>query len=122
VGIKLFGVDVAKVVNKAMGKGLLPVTLTVVTPGTRSSSALAAGTQPTSVSHPCRGLVEDYNERLIDGETIRDGDRKVLILGDSLPSGVVPKGTDRVTVLGKTYVIVHVNADPAAATYSCQVR
>lgn len=121
MGTKLFGVDVAKEVAKGMASGLLPVTLTVVTPGTRGTP-ITAGTNPTRVGYPCRGLVEDYSEGQIDGEFVLQGDRRVMILGGTLPDGVVPKGGDEVTIQNRTYGIVRVGTDPANAVYSCQSR
>lgn len=118
---KLFGVDIAKIANQALGKGLLPLTVTVYTPGTRTPGSLTAGTQPTSSTATGRGIIDDYDTRLIDGTRVQAGDRKVLILGDSI-APVVPKPDDQVTIEGATYRIVRVARDPAAATYTCQVR
>lgn len=121
--MKLFGVDIAKEVNRAAGSGLLPATLTVVTAGERVPGRLAHGTEPTTEDYPCRGVLEDYTERQIDGDIVRVGDRRVLLLGASISGGaVVPKPTDRITIESVEYTIARVERDPAAATYVCQVR
>ena len=121
--MKLFGIDIAAEVNKSAGPGLLSATLTVVTPGERVPGRLAYGTEPTEEDYACKGVIEDYTERQIDGEVVRLGDRKVLLLGRSISNGAIaPKPGDRVSIEGAPYTIVRVSRDPAAATYACQVR
>jgi hypothetical protein len=119
---KLFGVDIAGVLNKALGPGLLVVKLVKVTPGTRDPADLAAGTEPTSKTYTAKGLVADFALSQFDGVTIQRGDRKVLYLGASLPSGVVPSIGDHAIAEGVESEIVAVQRDPASATYVCQVR
>ena len=119
---KLFGVDIASEVNKAMGAGLLPATLTKNTPGTRDSANPTGGKTNDTGTFACRGFIEDYDVKFVNGTTILETDRKVLLLGASLPVGIIPSGGDAVTIEGATYNIVHVKRDPAAATYTCQVR
>ena len=124
MGNRLFGVDIAGEVNKAMGAGLLPVTVTKRTPGSRTSGSLTAGTNPTTTVLRGRGFAEDYQDAQVDGTQIQRGDRKVLILGASLKPAGVPEPGDKVTVEGETGYIVEdgVKRDPAAAAYVCQVR
>jgi len=117
---KLFGVDIAKEVHKAAAKGLLPATLTKVTPGTRTPGALGGGTNPTTTTYAVRGFVEDFDTRMIDGTIITAKDRKVTILGHGLT--VEPAPQDKITIESKTYQVVHVKRDPAAATYTLHVR
>lgn len=131
---KLFGVDIAAELNKGLGPGLLDATLTVVIPGTRTPGDLTSGTNSTTTTHTCKGFVEEYNEFQIGGTAnarssatfagslVERGDRRVILLGDSISPAVVPTPGDRVTIEGNTYNIVNVNRDPAAATYSMQVR
>lgn len=118
----LFGVDIAKEINDAMGSGLLAATLIKVTPGTPTTGSLTSGSNPKTSSSSCRGVIEEYDSREIDGTIIYMGDRKVLLLGGSLPSGTVPTPGDRVTIEGSTFDVVGVKRDPAAASYTCQVR
>lgn len=121
---KLFGVDIASEINKAMGPGLLPLQLLRRTPGARTSGATTSGTNPTSKSYPCRGFTDSYSDSQFDGTLIRRGDRKVLILGASLPSGITPRPGDAVVVPSEgTYEVVGIpERDPAGATYVCQGR
>lgn len=119
---KLFGVDIAKEINDAMGSGLLATTLIKVTAGVRTTGSLTGGTNPKKTKKPCRGVIEDYSDGQMQGSLVQVGDRIVLILGDSLPSGIVPQTGDQVTIEGSTFDIIRVARDPAAASYTCQVR
>lgn len=118
----LFGVDIASEINQAMGQGLLPVTLTKATTGTRTTGSLTSGTVPSTDDYTGRGFLSDYKDRQINGTSVLTGDRKVSILGASLPTGIVPAAADKVTIEGSTFNIVNVKRDPAAAMYTCQVR
>ena len=119
---KLFGVDIAKEINKGLGPGLPDATLTIVTPGTRTGGALTDGTNPTTTTHAAKGFMDDYEDFQIDGTIIQRGDRMVVLLGDSIADGVIPAPGDRVTIEGEEFNIVNVKRDPAGATYTCQAR
>jgi hypothetical protein len=66
--------------------------------------------------------LEDYRDSQIDGTTIKRGDRRVLLLGDTIAGGAVPQPSDKITAEGKMYDVVNVTRDPDAAAYTCQVR
>ena len=118
----IFKAKIAEKLNKAMGGLLFPVVLHSVTQGSRTSGSLTGGKNPTSTDHTCRGFIDDYQDRQIDGAIIRVGDRKVTILGASITPAVVPKTNDTVTVEGTTFTVIRVQRDPAGATYTLQVR
>jgi hypothetical protein len=120
----LFGLDIAGIVADAIDQagGLLDVTLTKKTPGTRDPNDLTAGTHPTSTPYACEGVVSDYAARLIDSTLVATGDRRVVILGATLPPDIVPAPGDQVTIESLTYDVVRVTRDPAAASYELQVR
>jgi hypothetical protein len=121
----LFGADIAGAIMEALGDGLLDATLTRVTPGTRNGSALTAGRVVGEVvtSYACKGFTDDYSNRDIDGTTIRNGDRKILLLGKSLPDAIDPQPGDLITIEGRAWRISGpVKRDPAGATFECQVR
>lgn len=121
----IFGIDIAGIVDSSLtaAGGLLPATLHSVTQGTRANGAIASGTNPTETAYPCKGIVSDYAVGQINGFLIQAGDRKVLLVGKSIAGGTVePKPSDRVTIEGRTYSVVGVTRDPAAATYECHVR
>lgn len=120
--VKLFGVDIQKTIAKAMGPGLPKITLVVVTPGTRTASALIGGTNPTKTEYTCRGVIVDYKATQIDGTIIQRGDKQVLILAGTLPAGVKPKPGDQIKSELQVLNVVDVARDPAEATYTCQSR
>lgn len=118
------GIDIQTIIADNLGPDLLPTQLIKRTPGERTSTALASGTNPQESTFSCRGFIEEYKNSQIDGTQVRKGDRKVLILGGTLPTGIVPESNDRIVIEGETLVIVRdgVTRDPAEATYVCQSR
>ncbi len=122
MGNKLFGVDIAAIVDGAMSSGLLPATLHHTTPGVRTPGDPTAGTNPTTTDHACRGIADDYRDAEIDGTVVLANDRKVLLIGNSIVGLVVPEQNDGVTIEGVRYTIINIKRDPAAATYLCQAR
>lgn len=116
----IFQAQIAEQINQALGPLVFGVTLVKHTPGTRTNST--GGTNPTTANHVCRGFIDDYNSRRIDGSIIRQGDRVCTILGASLPAGIVPEPNDSVIAESQTRTIVSVVRDPAGATYECQIR
>lgn len=100
------------------------VTLTVITPGVRSTTNPTAGTNPTSAAHSARGILGNYSQRKIDGTIVRTGDRLGIIWGASLAAGVEPKPGDTLTFTdGVVWRIVGpVTRDPAAVAFLCQAR
>lgn len=123
-GEKIFGIQLDKVVNDSIKKagGLPKLTLTVRTAGARTAGDPAGGTNSMEKDHNGNGIIEDYEDSQIDGTVVKQGDRRVLILGRSLPNGIVPSTNDSVTIEGATYTVVGVDRDPAAASYTCRVR
>lgn len=75
---------------------------------------------PTIQTHNCRGLVDDYRADQRDGTLILSNDRKVLILAPSL--SITPVPGDKITARGVVYTAITVQADPALATFTVQVR
>jgi len=119
----IFGEDIAGLIGEHLSEHVFDLTLTVVTPGTRGVNP-TAGTQPTTADHTVKGWEDSYSERQVDGQMIQQGDRKISILGSSLPSGVVPKPNDEITLAGVTRTICEngVKTDPAHAVFECQCR
>lgn len=123
---KLAGVDVPALINKEVGKVLgadpaYAMTLVRVTPGARGAD-ITQGNNPTETSHACRGVMSDYAAVQIDGTLIKHGDRRILLLANSIAGLVVPKQHDKITAEGQTWRVVDVTRDPVAATYELQVR
>jgi hypothetical protein len=119
MGLKVFGVDVAKIVAQKVGPGLHAMTLIRKVPTTREPGNLAGGTQPTEVSYPCRGIEATLEQRFIDGDKVKITDVAILLLGDTIDGGnVEPRGGDRLTSDGKTRAVIRVlDRDPAKATW-----
>ena len=119
----IFKAQIAKKVRKALGPLVFDITLKKVITGTRGSD-LTAGTNPTTGTHTVKGFVDTYRDSQIDGTLIKSTDRKIVILGDSLLSGVEPEPSDTITAEGSELTIVPggVRRDPAGATYTCQCR
>lgn len=120
--VKLFGVNIAKEIAKAMGGGMPKISLIKVTPGERTSGSLSDGNNPTTKTYTGRGIVDDYEDSAYANTEIERGDRRLLILGATLPAGIFPENGDRAIAEGTTLNIIKVKRDPAAATYTCQVR
>jgi hypothetical protein len=118
---KLFGVDIAKELSKGMASGLLPCKLIKVTSTTPDEDTPTEGglkEQPYS----CRGFLDDYRDGREPETVFQIGDRKVLILGATLPKNIVPAVNDKVEIEKKRFTIRLVKRDPAAATYECLGR
>ncbi len=120
----LFGLDIAKLVadNIAAAGGVLDVTLTKTTPGTRTAGSLAAGTNPTTTGYACKGFIEDRTQSNRPGSLVQSGGKVVSIFGATLDTGVVPAPTDTVTIEGSTFTVLEVGRDPAAAVYELKVE
>lgn len=123
MGNNLFGANISGVLAKALGPGILPATLVKVTEGTVNPSNITGPkVGGTTTSHSCRGFVEDYNDFLIDGTRIKQGDKKVMLLGDTIADGKIPVQSDRVIIEGVDHLVISVSRDPDAATYTLQAR
>ena len=104
---------------------MLDATLISVAAGTRTGN-LTGGTNPTSTSYPCRGFIDTQAVRFRNGTLVRDGSKVVVLIGDTINNGnTAPKPGDQITIEGTTYTIPddgEIDRDPAAATYTCEVR
>jgi hypothetical protein len=138
MGLKLFGIDIAKTVYtgiKAVGN-VVPLTLVKVTPGTRTPAAPLDGTNPTEASHPGHGFGSDPAEET-RGHLNTPGDiyqvrvTEISILAASLPAGIEPTPNDKVVFaatipgiggLAGTWYLEKVKTDPARAMFICQAR
>lgn len=122
------GVDVAGLVAEHLGPRLLPAQL--IKPGPPGGRDPANPTRvlppgpPTE--HGCRGFTEKFSDYSVAQGLVLASDRKVTILGGTLPRGVVPvagQGQDRIRIEGKVWNVHRIiERDPAAATYVLQAR
>ena len=120
---KLFGVDIAGIIKREIGPGVLPAQLIKITQAPRNSANPSKKVAPIEVRHKCKGIVGNYRDTVRGGSLVRAGDRKITLIAGFLAEGVVPEPQDQIFIEGDTYTIVGpVNRDPAGATYTCQVR
>ncbi len=121
MGNPLFGINISKLIADNIGPGVLPATLTKITPGTRTAGQLTGGTNPTTATHACKGFIDRKDRRDRDGELIHDGSVTILLIGDTINGGATaPDIGDSVTIEGAVYNIDSLDRDPAAATYTLQ--
>ncbi|WP_313014649.1 hypothetical protein [Brevundimonas sp.] len=85
-------------------------------------------TGPATV-YPCRVLLTDYSDYRRQTLGIPATDRQVLVLGASLPAGVIPAKGHQITapdpakgLLPTTFDVIAKTGDPAAALYKLQAR
>lgn len=119
---KFMGVDIAKILNKAMGPLVNEGKLTRVTQTTRKAGESTQGRRPSDQVFPCRGFFDTTEKTQIGGTLVEQGDRVALVLGDSLPTGVTPKPNDEIEFESERGKVAAVGRDPASATYECLVR
>lgn len=123
-----YGVDIAGLVNEHLSPGLLPATLKKwggQTGGTRPPGEL---TKPPSrnpdSTHSARGMISDFDPReFAESQLLEAGDRKVLLVAESIQPPAEPGSGDTVEIEGGTYRVARVlKRDPAGATFVLQVR
>jgi len=116
----LFGLDIAGLIHdniKGAG-GLLDGYVIRIVEGARDDNDLSAGPQRTEYNYNAHGMWEDYDHKDIDGVHVKDGFRKALVLGKSLPAGFVPRIGDEVQFEFERGIVRRVQRDPASATYT----
>lgn len=121
MGNNLFGADISSKIARALGGRLLSGALTSYSPGARTPSSLASGTNPSKTEHTFRGI-RIGKVGVQKGTLLPQTKDAVLILGGTISPPVVPSENDRITIEGRVFVVVGVERDPDAASYTCQVR
>lgn len=122
MGNNLFGANISGALAGELGPLLPKVKLLKKSVSSRTAGSLTSGRTTSYRGYTCRGIVESFDQVRFDNTETQAGDRVVLILGDTLPKGVVPAVDDRIEAEGQTLSIVAVMRDPDAATYSCLSR
>lgn len=117
---RLFNVDIAGIIAKTLGLLVLDATLHKKTSGTRTPGSISGGTNPTSADFPGKGFVESYREDQIDGTSVKENHRKVVLIAGTFTGS--PEVFDTVTIEDRIWSILHVARDPAGATYECQAE
>jgi len=124
MGNPIMGVDIAGIIAGVFGGNLLDVTITRRTRGARDPQALTAGraVQPVVVEG-ITGFWDDYTGLPPAGIELKLGDRRAVLIGDTIPAGGHPEVDDAITIEGQTLYIVKLESrDPAAAVYVYQCR
>jgi hypothetical protein len=103
----------------ALGFMFSDATLTQIAP---TASDGRGGFSEAPTDHACKAIVETYKDFARVAAGIPATDRKVIVLGASLPSGIIPAAGNRITVEGVVRQVIAVGRDPAAATYELQAR
>lgn len=118
------GVDIPALIDASLSDSLLPATLVKFSPGVPSSSMLTAGANPEKKTYPCRGVVTDYSAYEMAQGLVKLGERKILLIANSIASAQVPEPNDQIQIEGGTWRVCEqgVTRDPAAAAYTCKVR
>jgi hypothetical protein len=124
MGAELFGVDIAGIVAENMAGQLFPVTVTRYTEGARDPANLTGGRPKTPATvEGIDGFWEDFTGQPPPGVEVELGDRKAVLIGDSIPAGGHPLKNDAITIEGQTLFMVQlVSRDPASAVYVYQCR
>ena len=133
-------IDLQKTLARELAKhgkpiGVKSAVLTLFTPGSRTPGALGSGTNPTSTAYSCKGFVEAYSGSYLAETTSAKSDRKISILGGSLPAGVVPVPGAKIAIADtdgttKTFRVlggvsnasgggIGVTSDAVGAVYAC---
>ena len=118
----IFRAGIAAEIAKALGPLVFDQTLTKAAKSRDPADSTKVITVETN--HACKGFIDVFTDKWVNGTTVKIDDHKIVILGASLPTGIVPEPGDKITAEGKVYVIVKdgVTRDPAGATYECQSR
>ncbi len=89
-----------------------PVILRKVAQGTYDT-ATRTKPSPTTTDYPALGRLEDQLVEDESGRMVQSDKKKLVLLADSLPAGIVPEKTDFVIVNGTQYTILKYTIDAA---------
>lgn len=102
---------------------------TLTVPAGRVSDNQGGWINTDPQEHPCKALVTDYSDFRRASLGIPGTDRLVLVLGGSLPAGVIPAKGHKITapdpakgLASSTFEVIAKTGDPAAALYELQGR
>jgi hypothetical protein len=111
------GEEISSIINEELKDLVYSATLDKITPGTRTAGSLTSGTNPTTISHSCKGYISTFNDTQFPNTLVQNGDRAVVLLADSLT--VIPAPGDKVTIQANTYTIREkgVERDPSTSIY-----
>jgi hypothetical protein len=128
MGNLIFGVDVAGIVAEVIGPNVFDVTITREVRGARSADNLTGGPVAAAPGvFECKGFWDDLSGTPKPGVEYELSDRKLVLIGDTIPPGGVPQRNDAATVhepIGDLtlYVVQPLRRDAAAAVYEFLCR
>lgn len=130
MGNVIFGVDIAGIIADALGDAVLEVTIARDVRGPRQAGNLTGGRASVSVTFDCMGFWEDISPGGVrPGIEVEATDRKLVLIGDTVPVGGFPLRNDLCTVHEEAgdvslYCVQQLSRDPAAAVfqYLCRDR
>lgn len=103
--------------------------LTVPDSATKVTDGQGGWTYEDAPEHACKALLTNYSDFRRQALGIPATDRLVLVLGASLPAGVIPAKGNRITapdpakgLAPATFEVISITGDPAAAVYKLQAR
>ena len=102
---------------------------TLAAPGGRTPDGQGGWINTDPQTHACKALVTDPSDYRRIALGIPATDRLVLVLGASLPSGVIPRAGHKITAPDplqgmalKTFDVIGKTSDAAGALYRLQAR
>ena len=102
---------------------------TLTVPGGRVSDGQGGWINTDPKHHPCKVLLTDYSDYRRQALGIPATDRLALVLGASLPAGVIPAKGHKITapdpakgLAPTTFDVIAKTGDPASALYKLQAR
>ena len=111
--------SLARAIHAGMKGLFLDATLTRDVAGTPSPDTQDFDpVAPTPTDYECKAIHEEYSERWRLEGLVNVGERRVIILAESL--SITPQPKDRITIRSETFSIIDVQSDPALATYTCR--
>lgn len=90
---------------------------------TTTAPAPWAAPESSIVEYPCKAVVSNYSESVLDGSAIKHGDKKIIVAASGL--AIEPAVTDVIVCSGIAYNIVSVTVVSPAGTpiiYVVQAR
>lgn len=102
---------------------------TLSIPGSGTTDGQGGFTTASPATHACKALVTNWRDFRRQALGIPATDRLVLVLGASLPAGIIPLKGHKITapdpakgLAAATFDVIEVFGDPAAALYKLQAR
>lgn len=120
--------DLQGIVGGALGDLFSRATLYQTTPG--DSDGQGGFTAGREARIPCKAIIDTYSAARVQAG-IPASDRKVIVLGASLPRNITPAPGDTIrvgepgldaTAHDRLWTVIEVARDPAAATWKLQAR